>query len=146
MSLHVNNTDETENDSGEFWCASETSLSSGDEGTPGAENEECGESIDTNVQALFTSDCAGCHSNPNASKGLELDSGNAWAATYNVSSTQSSGHLMVDPGNSDDSWLVIKLEGTQGSGNGSTMPKSSSSWSTADIQTVRDWIDDGAWK
>jgi mono/diheme cytochrome c family protein len=100
--------------------------------------------LDTNVQALFTSDCASCHSSPNPSKNLELDSGNTWAATVEVFSTQSTSTYLVDPGASESSWLIDKLEGTQTSG--SQMPKGGSAWSSSDIQTVKDWIDAGAWK
>ena len=121
-------------------------MNSGDYGTPGAENEECGESIDTNLQALLNSDCAGCHSGSNPSKSLDLASGNAWGATYEVSSLQNSTRLLVDPYNANDSWMVIKVEGTQGQGMGGKMPKGSGSWSSSDIQTLRDWINDGAWK
>ena len=94
--------------------------------------------MDTAVQPLFTSDCAGCHS--------DYASGSTWDKLVGTSSSSNSSYFIIDPYDADNSWVVIKLEGTQGSGNGQQMPKNGSPWSSADIQTVRDWIDEGAWK
>ena len=65
---------------------------------------------------------------------------------YRVPSTQDSSYDMIAPGDALNSWLQIKMEGTQGSGNGSQMPKGSSALSSGDRSTVEDWIDDGAWR
>ena len=146
ISLHPANTDSTENDIGTTWCEATSTFGDGDKGTPGAENDSCGESIDTNVQAILTANCTSCHSGSSPSKSLDLASGNAWDATYLVSSIQSSSDYLVDPADSSNSWLTIKIEGTQGSGNGDQMPKSAPALSNTDIQTITDWIDDGAWK
>jgi hypothetical protein len=146
ISLHPANTDPTENDIGTTWCEATSTFGDGDKGTPGAVNDNCGESIDTNVQALLTANCTSCHSGSSPSKSLDLASGNAWDATYLVSSIQSSSDYLVDPADSSNSWLAIKIEGTQGSGNGVQMPKGTSALSNTDIQTITDWIDDGAWK
>ena len=57
-----------------------------------------------------------------------------------------SSYDMVAPGDATNSWLQIKLEGTQGGGNGSQMPIGGSALSSSDLSIVEDWIDDGAWR
>jgi len=96
------------------------------------------------VQAIFTTDCITCHSSPNPSKNLDLDTGVAWSSLVEVSSSQNSNLFLVDPNASGDSWIINKIEGTQTSG--VQMPKNASSLSAADIQTIKDWIDAGAWQ
>jgi hypothetical protein len=144
--LHPNNQDATENDISTVWCAAASAYGSGDNGTPGAINDSCGESIDTLVQPIFNSDCTSCHSGSSPSKGLDLASGNAWDSLYLVSSTQSGSDDLVAPGDAANSWLFIKVEGTQGSGNGVQMPDGSSALSSSDQNKIEDWINDGAWK
>jgi hypothetical protein len=75
-----------------------------------------------------------------------LASGNAWDSLYLVSSTQSGSDDLVAPGDAANSWLFIKVEGTQGSGNGVQMPDGSSALSSSDQNKIEDWINDGAWK
>jgi hypothetical protein len=144
MSLHINNTDDSDNDDGVFWCEALSQMGAGDYGTPGSANDACGESIETNVQAIFTTDCITCHSSPNPSKNLDLDTGVAWSSLVEVSSSQNSNLFLVDPNASGDSWIINKIEGTQTTG--VQMPKNASTLSAADIQTIKDWIDAGAWQ
>ena len=63
-----------------------------------------------------------------------------------VSSGQNPSYALVEPFDESNSWLVIKIEGNQGSGNGGQMPKGSSALPTADITAIQDWINDGAWR
>ena len=144
--VHTNSLTANLNDYASIWCGADSVLSSGDYATPGAANSLCGESIDTAVQGLFNSYCTSCHSGSSPSKGLDLSSGEAWAAMYLVPSTQDSSYDMVAPGDATNSWLQIKLEGTQGGGNGSQMPIGGSALSSSDLSIVEDWIDDGAWR
>ena len=144
--VHTNSLTAQLNDYASIWCGADSLLSSGDYGTPGSANSLCGESIDTSVQSIFNTHCTSCHSGSSPSQGLDLSSGEAWAAMYRVPSTQDSSYDMIAPGDALNSWLQIKMEGTQGSGNGSQMPKGSSALSSGDRSTVADWIDDGAWR
>jgi len=145
--LHPNNQNATDNDMSTVWCAAASPYGEGDNGSPGTLNDICGEPIDTNVQTLLTANCTtSCHSGSSPSKGLDLSSGNAWDFMYTVTSSQDSSYDIAEPFDSANSWLTIKLEGTQGGGNGVQMPDGAPALSTADIQTITDWIDDGAWK
>ena len=144
--VHTNSLNSDLNDYESIWCAADSPMSGGDQGSPGAANSLCGESIDTSVQAIFNSDCTSCHSGSSPSKGLDLSSGDSWAAMYLVPSTQESSYNMLEPFDAANSWLMIKLEGTQGSGNGVQMPQGSSALSAGDLSTIEDWINDGAWR
>ncbi|MEO1272757.1 MAG: hypothetical protein AAFX99_32110 [Myxococcota bacterium] len=48
---------------------------------------------------------------------------------------------LIEPGDSDNSFLIQKLEGTQGAGNGSQMPRGRAPMSSEDIALIRDFID-----
>jgi hypothetical protein len=146
IALHINNYNTTINDIGTVWCEGTSTYGDGDLGTPGAVNDSCGESMDTDVQPLLNSNCTSCHSGSSPSFGLDWSSGNAWDSSYLVNSSHNSSYNIVEPGDADNSWMIIKLEGDQGSGNGDQMPKGGTPLSKADIDTIRDWIDDGAWK
>lgn len=86
----------------------------------------------------------GCHGG--ASGGLTLNPiGTAYAELVSVTSSLDGGCsplLRVDPGASAQSHMFKKLEGTQGCG--FQMPLGAPAFSAADLDTVRDWIDEGA--
>jgi hypothetical protein len=50
----------------------------------------------------------------------------------------------VDPGNPDNSFLLIKVEGPDSFALGSRMPMTAPNLTTAQIQLIRDWIAAGA--
>jgi hypothetical protein len=85
---------------------------------------------------------SGCHGGAGAQQGLRLDESSSYALLVNVESTQNGTFLRVDPGNPNDSWLIMKLEGTAGVGG--QMPLNGTPLSQATIDVIRQWITDGA--
>ena len=90
---------------------------------------------------VFTPTCAtaNCHSGANPSGALNLEAANSHAQLVDVASTGSALDR-VEPGQPDDSYLIQKLEGTGGV---AIMPPSGA-LEQADINTIRQWILDGA--
>lgn len=100
------------------------------------------------VQPIFTASCAlsGCHAGASPQEGMNLSSGQAYDDIVNVPSNQSSLDR-VEPGQPDDSYLVHKIQGTQGGtvgGTGEQMPLEGCCLSSAQIATIREWIAAGA--
>ncbi len=97
------------------------------------------------VQAnIFTTNCAisGCHSDPSPPLGLLLSSPNSFANIVNVPSIQVPGLMRVNPGDSANSYLVQKVEGTASVG--LQMPLNLPPLPVEKIQVLRSWIDKGA--
>jgi hypothetical protein len=99
------------------------------------------------VQPIFTANCAfsGCHAGSNPAQGMNLSDGQAYANIVNVQSNESS-LLRVRPSEPDSSYLVHKIQGTQGSvgGSGGQMPLGRTPLSQTQINIIRQWITDGA--
>ena len=55
-----------------------------------------------------------------------------------------SGEIRVIANDAANSYLVKKLEGTQGSGNGDRMPRSGSALDNIDLTNIKNWINTGA--
>jgi len=99
------------------------------------------DAIQTNV---FNASCAvpGCHGGAGAQQGLRLDPGFSAGNLINVHSPQDSNLIRVLPGDPDGSFLIQKLDGTQTVG--SRMPDGGPYLTTATINVIRQWIQDGA--
>lgn len=98
----------------------------------------------TEVKALFVQyGCAkfGCHFGPFAPAGLNLSPTVSYANLYNAKSTQQPSRMRVLPGDPDNSYLVMKLEGT---GSPSRMKPGGPYLTPDEIKKVRDWIKAGA--
>ncbi len=95
------------------------------------------------IQAsVFTPNCAvGCHSGGAPSGGLNLEEANSYMELVGVASNQDANFDRVTPGDPDNSYLIQKLEGTASSGQ--QMPPGNP-MAQADIDTIRQWITDGA--
>ena len=91
---------------------------------------------------IFTPKCAGCHGNAVKQADLNLASGSSFASLVNAKSTQASMTLVV-PGNSNDSYLIHKLEGRSGI-SGDRMPKGGPFLTDAEVKSISDWIAGGA--
>lgn len=93
--------------------------------------------------AVFTPDCAtsGCHAGGSPAAALNLEAANSYMALVSVASTQDGNILRVAPGNPAQSYLIQKIEGTAASGQ--RMPPSGA-LDQADIDTIRQWVTDGA--
>jgi hypothetical protein len=103
--------------------------------------------LSADVQPIFSSNCAlsNCHAGSNPVQGMNLSSGQAYANIVNVQSNESP-LLRVMPGEPDESYLVHKIQGTQGTvgGSGAQMPFGTQPLSQDQIDLIREWITDGA--
>jgi len=82
--------------------------------------------------------CDGCHDDYSPSAGLDLTPTNSYDELLNQPSKQQEGALLVIPFDPDNSYLLQKMEGTEGI-RGRAM-----SYGTERNQIVRDWIAGGA--
>ena len=90
--------------------------------------------------------CVQCHTNVgrNPAGGLNLTSGNSYAALINAASLQRLGALRVIPGNPEASDLIQKLEGAAGIA-GRRMPFNGPPYLTdGQILVIKRWIEIGA--
>jgi hypothetical protein len=109
------------------------------EGGPTGELMPTIESIQDHV---FTPRCATCHQGSHVS-GLELeDAQRSYDELVDVMSTENPALARVEPGQSDNSYLIDKLEGTQTVGG--RMPLNQPPLSPETIAVIRQWIDEGA--
>jgi mono/diheme cytochrome c family protein len=99
--------------------------------------------------SVFTPVCAGCHSGPTSSDvgdlpaGMDLSSlAMSFVSLVGVSSLQDAALERVEAGDPDGSYLIRKLEGTAASGG--RMPLGGPFLPQADIDIIRQWINDGA--
>ncbi len=97
--------------------------------------------IQTNV---FTPTCASssCHGGGAPAAGLNLTDGASYAALVGITSPQEGTLQLVNPNNPDISYLIQKMEGAAGIG-GQVMPQSGPI-AQPSIDTIRQWITDGA--
>ena len=98
-------------------------------------------SIQDNV---FSVRCAipECHGGENVQYGLRLDPGFSARNLINVPSPRDANLIRVVPGDPDASFLIQKLQGTQTLGN--RMPDGGPYLTTATVNVIRQWIQDGA--
>jgi hypothetical protein len=118
-------------------CSSDSSTST--EPPPAVKDDP---SFAADIQSIFNNSCisSGCH-NAGAAGGMVLLQGQSYANLVNAASTQEPGKTRVIPGDSANSYIVIKLEGRQT--NGSRMPLGGTLNSNS-IQNVKNWVDKGA--
>lgn len=104
------------------------------------------ESMFSQIQTeIFNTNCAlsGCHAGSNPQQGMDLSEGQAYAAIVGVPSTERPELMRVEPGNPDDSYLLMKIEGDPDIV-GARMPLGRQPLSSSQISLVRDWIVAGA--
>ncbi len=96
-----------------------------------------------NIQPIFTASCAlyGCH-NSTARARLVLLDGPAYMNLVNVDSIQVPAMKRVLPGDATNSYLVVKVEGTQTVG--TRMPQGRDPLTEVQIQNIKNWINRGA--
>ena len=95
------------------------------------------------IQEIFNrKGCAAgsCHGSFEA-ESLNLTAGSAYANLVNVTATQASVARVI-PGNANDSYLVVKLEGRQSFGQ--QMPLGGSALDNIDLTNIKNWINQGA--
>ena len=101
----------------------------------------------SSIQGIFTQNCAisGCHAGPNALLGLDLSAGQSYNNMVGVQSKEAPALQIVSPNSPDDSYLIVKLEGSARMAAGTMlMPIGRSPLNENDINNIRDWILDGA--
>ena len=99
--------------------------------------------------SIFTPICSGCHNGTaGAGNGLpgiqDLRAGSTFAAVVGVNSIEVPALKRVAAGDAANSYLIQKLEGTQGAGNGARMPFGGPYLDQATIDQVKSWITAGA--
>jgi len=102
-------------------------------------------SFSNQVQPIFTSNCAlsGCHAGASAIYGQDLSAGHAYSSTVNVPSYENSKIMRIKPYQPDSSYLYLKITGASGI-SGVRMPYQRSPLDSADILTIKAWINQGA--
>lgn len=93
-------------------------------------------------EKVFNTTCAtaNCHASGSAQAGLVLSQGQAYSNLVEVQSTLYPNLKRVDAGNSGESLLIQILRGTRTP----RMPFNGSPLSSAVIDSIAKWIDDGA--
>jgi len=100
--------------------------------------------FDANIQEIFIRKgctASNCHGAAEEAS-LDLRSGSSYAALVNVVAFSDGDFFRVNPGNAQDSYLVMKIEGRQTVGE--TMPLDGSPLDNIDRTNIRNWIDNGA--
>ncbi len=119
------------------------------EGTAPPDGDGNGEvSFSNDVQPIFTASCAlsNCHAGASPRQGMNLSAGLAYDNIVNVPSVDVPGLDRIEPGEPDSSYLVHKIQGTQGQvgGVGDRMPLINCCLSAEQIGTIRTWVEQGA--
>ena len=91
---------------------------------------------------IFNASCIEHHGDHATEAGLDLTSGNAYSNLVNVPSVQTALNR-VTPGDAENSYLIHKLDGRSGIV-GDRMPTNGPFLSTAQIDVMEQWINDGA--
>lgn len=98
------------------------------------------QSIQDNV---FTPICTRCHIGASAPEGLRLDAADSYNLLVGVPSAEVPSLLRVMPGNPDESYLVLKLQGSAGI-IGGQMPLGGPYLPQPTIDVIRQWITNGS--
>ncbi len=94
---------------------------------------------------VFNTSCAlsGCHTGTFPPQGLDLSEGQAYANLVNVNSQEEPTLKRIEPGDPDKSYLFLKITGAPGI-RGGRMPLGRDPLSDAQIDLIRQWIEEGA--
>lgn len=96
------------------------------------------------VQTIFDNHCIGCHSGPSAPRGQDLSENFAYLKIVNVASVEQPALKRIAPGDTTNSYLIRKIQGTPGI-NGVRMPADGPPYlTTAQIDSIRSWVFNGA--
>ena len=113
----------------------------------GSEGSGSNEPLSANLQSIqdnvFTPICTRCHIGASAPEGLRLDAADSYSLLVGVPSAEVPSLLRVMPGNPDESYIVLKLQGSPGIVGGQ-MPLGGPYLPQASIDVIRQWITDGA--
>lgn len=87
--------------------------------------------------------CADCHAGPGSSDGLDLTLERAYDEMVDVPALQNSSLDLVEPGDPENSYLIIKMVGGARM-SGRIMPRGRPARPESEIDIIRAWIADGA--
>ena len=94
---------------------------------------------------IFTARCIKCHSGASAPQGLQLSAANSYASLVGVSSSEVPSLKRIVAKNPTDSYLYIKIVGTDSRMSGERMPRDGPPYLTQEqIDYVKEWILEGA--
>ncbi|MDR2857020.1 MAG: hypothetical protein LBV50_04140 [Novosphingobium sp.] len=98
------------------------------------------------IAPIFGRTCATCHMMGTEAGRISLVPGRAIASTVNVASAGAPAFKRIVPGKPDQSYLIMKLEGTHiaRGGTGARMPFNAPPLPPEKIGLIRRWIADGA--
>ncbi len=123
----------------------DTDPSDTDPSATGSESDPTGPPLSyaADVQPLWDAHClgTGCHEGATPAQSLDL-TGDSYANVVGVPSTEASPNL-VEPGDPDASYLVLKIEG-DGSILGNRMPSVGEPLTEDELALVRNWVAQGA--
>ncbi len=103
-------------------------------------------SFASQVVPIFGGSCTNtqCHDSVQSQESLDLTAAKAYAELVGVSAKQCSATQLVNAGAPNESYLVLKLQGSGPCFKGVKMPKLPFTVTPAQIQQIRDWIQNGA--
>jgi hypothetical protein len=90
---------------------------------------------------VFKDHCIRCH-DESGGGGLVLTPEKAYSETVEVKSLNEPDYMLVNPGDAEISYIIIKLEGRQSVG--AQMPRGGGPLPDETIQTIKNWINQGA--
>jgi mono/diheme cytochrome c family protein len=96
-------------------------------------------SIPSGVRMIFNDKCVKCHGGSNPSAGLDLTTNTDVEGLVGKPAAEKPSTSFIDPGQPQDSYLFMKVEGASGI-IGGRMPLTGGSLSEAQLQTIHDWI------
>lgn len=118
----------------------------GGTGDPGV--DQVPQPIFSDIQAkIFSPSCAAfssCHSSLGLAGRCDLTAGKAYADLVGRPSNTNPAKTLVVPGHPEQSFLIAKLRGQLGPGEGERMPLHNPPLSEATINAIEDWIAAGA--
>lgn len=105
-------------------------------------------SFTTDIQPILTQSCAtssACHSGATPQLGLDLDAGQSYGGLVNVVAVLDPSLQRVNPTKPDSSFFILMMEGDAAKRSGGRrMPLSGTPLPVAVIQTMKNWITNGA--
>lgn len=103
--------------------------------------------VPDSIQQIFTANCAlpQCHAGPTPQQGQDLsDAVTSYNLIVGVASHEKPAILRIAPGDSANSYMVMKLRGTQGAGGGQPMPLGAFPLDPALVIKIAAWAQQGA--
>jgi hypothetical protein len=111
--------------------------------TGSGSNDQLSAELQSIQDNVFTPICTHCHIGASAPEGLRLDAADSYSLLVGVPSAEVPSLLRVMPGDPDESYLILKLQGSAGIVGGQ-MPLGGPYLPQATIDAIRQWITDGA--